>query len=99
MFGLKGGKEAVHGIGFAERTEHAVQYEVLFAGECRPSAQVGGFQLVDIAHQKPVDDLHPAGKYLVVADTLGVAFVNKRLLYRDRKSTRLNSSHVKISYA
>src|SRR5690554_7157059 len=43
------------------------------------------------------------GEFLVAASIGGIEIVSKLLLYywheRDRKSTRLNSSHVRISYA
>src|SRR5207302_8185017 len=40
----------------------------------------------------------PAG-YISLEDGCVGGFVQRALQYKDRKSTRLNSSHVKISYA
>src|SRR5690606_41417183 len=48
----------------------------------------------DVVNPKP----HPE-PYLTAAQRLGIEPVHCLALEEDRKSTRLNSSHVKISYA
>src|SRR2546430_11977607 len=41
----------------------------------------------------------PAGRYVVITDSHVAKLYGKQVMARDRKSTRLNSSHSQISYA
>src|SRR6266567_3613457 len=62
----------------------------------RHRLQLAGHRAVD--HRIADDDLGPADKRCVDADG-GLDLFPKASLQRDRKSTRLNSSHSQISYA
>src|SRR5690606_41394245 len=60
----------------------------------------GGVVEGDIAHRRPVDQPHRLVGELQLLDIANqVRAVVAHVVDQDRKSTRLNSSHVKISYA
>src|SRR5690606_42032725 len=65
----------------------------VFCNDLEGRIDVGALAIVcQIAYKK--DDLYPGISHLLQRGTEG-----RNALVEDRKSTRLNSSHVKISYA
>src|SRR2546430_7340698 len=64
------------------------------------SRDLGFFYKLNADGSKIVDEVDPPGVVWAAVQTNGAMHLNDdRYIYRDRKSTRLNSSHSQISYA
>src|SRR5690606_7935519 len=81
--------------------------EIAFSGQGCAISQASASILMELVEGKSLDDIKAMGKDELL-DELGITLSPARLkcallsfsvLKTDRKSTRLNSSHVKISYA